>query len=346
MRKMTKTIKIGNKFIGGSNPILIQSMTNIKTSNTFLVIKQIKELEKNGCDIVRVSVLDFDDCKAIKEIKKEINIPIVADIHFDYRLAIEAINNGADKIRLNPGNIDNVDNIKEVVDLCKEKHIPIRVGVNAGSLPKDLELNAENMVKALKRHIDILESLDFFDICISLKATDVNLCVEAYKLASSIYAYPIHIGITEAGLEYSGLVKSSIGLGILLYLGIGDTIRVSLADDPVKEVIAAKEILSNLNLYSKISLTVCPTCGRTEYDLIPLATKINEYIKDIKKPLKLAVMGCVVNGIGEAKYADLAICGGKNSGVIISHGNIIKKVSEENLYIEFINELNKLLNEE
>ena len=343
MRKTTKTIKIGNKLIGGCNPILIQSMTNIKTSKTDLVIKQIKELEFNGCDIVRVSVLDMDDAKAIKEIKKNISIPLVADIHFDYKLAIESINSGCDKIRLNPGNIENINHVKEVVNLCKEKHIPIRIGVNAGSLPKDLELNAKNMVTALKRHIDILESLDFYDICISLKANDINLCVESYKLASSIYDYPMHIGITEAGLEYSGLVKSSIGLGILLYEGIGDTIRVSLADDPVKEIIAAKEILSNMNLYSKPTLTVCPTCGRTEYDLIPIATKINEYIKNVKKPLKLAVMGCVVNGIGEAKYADLAICGGKNKGVIISHGNIIKTVDEKDLYNEFINELNKLI---
>lgn len=345
MRKITKVIQIGSKSIGGSNPIMIQSMTNIKTSKTDLVIKQIKELEENGCDIVRVSVLDMDDAIAIKEIKKNINIPLVADIHFDYKLAIEAINSGVDKIRLNPGNIDNTDHIKEVVNLCKEKHIPIRIGVNEGSLPKDLDLSPENMVKALKRHIDILEALDFKDICISLKANDINLCVESYKLASSIYDYPMHIGITEAGLEYSGLVKSSIGLGILLYEGIGDTIRVSLATDPVKEVIAAKEILSNFNLYNKPTLTVCPTCGRTEYDLIPIANKINEYIKTLKKPLKLAVMGCVVNGIGEAKYADLAICGGRNSGVIISHGNIIKKVSEKDLYDEFINELNKLIKE-
>ena len=345
MRKLTKTIKIGDKFIGGSNPILIQSMTNIKTSKTDLVIKQIKELENNGCDIIRVAIIDMDDAKAIKEIKKNINIPLVADIHFDYRLAIEAINSGADKIRLNPGNIENIEHVKEVVNLCKEKSIPIRIGVNAGSLPKDLELNANNMVMALKRHIDILESLSFYDICISLKANDINLCVEAYKLASSMYNYPMHIGITEAGLDYSGLVKSSVGLGILLYEGIGDTIRVSLASNPVNEVIAAKEILSNFNLYDKPTLTVCPTCGRTEYDLIPIANKINEYIKNIKKPLKLAVMGCVVNGIGEAKYADLAICGGKNSGVIISHGNIIKKVDEKNLYNEFINELNKLIKE-
>ena len=343
MRKLTKAIKIGDKFIGGTNPILIQSMTNIKTSKTDLVIKQIKELEENGCDIVRVSVLDLDDAKAIKVIKENINIPLVADIHFDYKLAIASINSGCDKIRLNPGNIDNYEHIKEVVNLCKEKHIPIRIGVNAGSLPKDLELNAENMVNALKRHIDILENLDFHDICISLKASDVNLCIESYKLASSLYDYPIHIGITEAGLEYSGLVKSSIGLGILLYLGIGDTLRVSLADDPIKEVIAAKEILSNMNLYDKVTLTVCPTCGRTEYNLIDIAKKINEYIKDIKKPLKLAVMGCVVNGIGEAKYADLAICGGKKTGVIISHGNIIKKVDEKDLYSEFIKELNKII---
>lgn len=343
MRKITKVIQIGSKFIGGTNPILIQSMTNIKTSKVDLVVKQIKELEENGCDIIRVSVLDIDDALAIKEIKKEISIPLVADIHFDYKLAIESIKSGCDKIRLNPGNIDNKEHIKEVVSLCKERHIPIRIGVNEGSLPKDLNLSPENMVEALKRHIDILESLNFKDICISLKANDINLCVESYKLASSIYSYPIHIGITEAGLEYSGLVKSSIGLGILLYEGIGDTIRVSLADDPVKEVIAAKEILSNFNLYSKVTLTVCPTCGRAEYDLIPIASKINEYIKNIKKPLKLAVMGCVVNGIGEAKYADLAICGGKNCGVIISHGEIIKKVSEDKLYDEFINELNKLL---
>ena len=343
MRKTTKLLKIGNKVIGNNNPILIQSMTNIKTSKTDLVIKQIKDLENNGCDIIRVSVLDMDDALAIKTIKENINIPLVADIHFDYKLAITSIESGCDKIRLNPGNIEDINQVKEVVNLCKNKHIPIRIGVNEGSLPKDLELSPENMVKALKRHIDILESLDFKDICISLKANDINLCVESYKLASSIYNYPMHIGITEAGLEYSGLVKSSIGLGILLCEGIGDTIRVSLADDPVNEVIAAKEILSNFNLYDKPTLTVCPTCGRTEYDLIPIATRINEYIKNIKKPLKLAVMGCVVNGIGEAKYADLALCGGKNCGVIISHGNIIKKVSEDKLYDEFINELNKLI---
>ena len=346
MRKKTKTIKIGNKIIGGLNPILIQSMTNIKTSKKDLVIKQIKELENNGCDIVRVSVKDLDDAKAIKEIKENIDIPLVADIHFDYKLAIEAINNGVDKIRLNPGNIDNIEHIKEVVSLCKLKHIPIRIGVNSGSLPSDLELNAKNMVEALKRHIDILESLDFYDICISLKASSVKLAVEAYQLASSIYDYPMHIGITEAGLEYGGIIKSSIGLGILLYEGIGDTIRVSLADDPVKEVICAKEILSNLGLYDKITLTVCPTCGRTEYDLIPLAKKINNYIKDIKKPLKIAIMGCVVNGIGEAKDADLAICGGKNSGVIIKKGEIIKKVDEKDLYDEFIKELDKIIKED
>ena len=343
MRKTTKLLKIGNKFIGNNNPILIQSMTNIKTSKTDLVIKQIKDLEENGCDIVRVSVLDMDDAKAIKVIKENINIPLVADIHFDYKLAIESIKSGCDKIRLNPGNIDNYEHIKEVVSLCKERHIPIRIGVNSGSLPKGMDLTKENMVKALKSHIDILEELDFYDICISIKSPDIKLCIESYKLASSIYDYPMHIGITEAGLEYSGMVKSSIGLGILLYEGIGDTIRVSLADDPVKEVILAKEILSNLDLYDKPTLTVCPTCGRTEYDLIPIAKRINEYIKSIKKPLKLAVMGCVVNGIGEAKYADLAICGGKNRGVIISHGEIIKKVSEDKLYDEFINELNKLI---
>ena len=275
MRKTTKLLKIGNKVIGNNNPILIQSMTNIKTSKTDLVIKQIKDLENNGCDIIRVSVLDMDDALAIKKIKENINIPLVADIHFDYKLAIASIESGCDKIRLNPGNIEDINQVKEVVNLCKIKHIPIRIGVNEGSLPKDLELSPENMVKALNRHIDILESLDFKDICISLKANDINLCVESYKLASSIYNYPMHIGITEAGLEYSGLVKSSIGLGILLYEGIGDTIRVSLADDPVKEVIAAKEILSNFNLYDKPTLTVCPTCGRTEYDLIPIASKIN-----------------------------------------------------------------------
>lgn len=341
-REKTKKIKIGNLTIGGDDHIYIQSMTNTKTKDIDSTIKQIKELENAGCEIVRCCVLDMVDAKALGEIKRNINIPLVADIHFDYKLALEAINQGVDKIRLNPGNLRNKDEVRQVVEACKEKHIPIRIGVNSGSLPKDSKHTKEDFVKAAKYHVDILEELDFHDIIISMKASDINLCVETYELAAETFPYPLHIGITEAGTLYSGTIKSSIGLGILLHEKIGNTIRVSLTDDPVKEVVAAKEILKNLGLIKGPKLVSCPTCGRTQYNMIPIANEIEKYLKTIDKEITVAVMGCAVNGPGEAKNADIGIAGGKGEALLFKKGEIIRKIKEENIIEELIKEINNL----
>ncbi|MBR3617573.1 MAG: flavodoxin-dependent (E)-4-hydroxy-3-methylbut-2-enyl-diphosphate synthase, partial [Acholeplasmatales bacterium] len=277
-RENTRVVKIGNRFIGGNNPILIQSMTNTKTKDINKTVEQILELEKYGCDIIRVAVLDMEDANSIGEIKKQIHIPLVADIHFDPELAITAIKQGVDKIRLNPGNIQNKEKIKEIVSLCKERNIPIRIGVNSGSLPKGMELNAKNMILAAKMHTSILEELDFHDIVLSLKASNIKLALEAYKLASEEFDYPLHVGITEAGTDFKGLITSSIGLSKILELGIGNTVRVSLSADPVLEVKAAKDILKELGLKKNVpTLTSCPTCGRTQIDLIPIAKEIENY---------------------------------------------------------------------
>ena len=333
----TKPIIVGNVQIGGQNKVVIQSMTNTKTKDIEATIKQILELEKAGCEIIRVACLDLEDAKAIKEIKKQIHIPIVADIHFDYKIALEAINSGVNKIRINPGNIGDEEKVKAVVEACKEKNIPIRIGVNGGSLEKDLlekygKPTAEAMIESAKRHVDILEKLDFYDIAISLKASNLDLCVEAYEKASQVFNYPLHLGITEAGTEFGGTIKSSIGLGILLRQGIGDTLRVSLSDDPVKEIKVAKEILKNCNLYSGVpTLVACPTCGRTQIDLIPIAKEMEKFLQTIHADITIAVMGCAVNGPGEAKEADIGIAGGINEGLLFKKGQIIKKVKEEEL---------------
>lgn len=350
MKKTSNVVKVGNCFIGGNYPILIQSMCNIKTSNTSEVIKQINDLEKAGCNIIRVSVLDTQDAKAIKEIKKHINIPIVADIHFDYNLAIEAIENGCDKIRINPGNIGSIENIKKIVDKCKEKHIPIRIGVNSGSIEKDILTKfsdkATQLAESTLRHVKILEDLDFHDIVISCKSSDVLTTIDAYRYLHNKVNYPLHIGITEAGTLTTGTVKSSIGLGILLNEGIGDTIRVSLSADPIQEIKVAKEILSTFNLYKKINLISCPTCGRTEYNMLPLLNKLEQFINTLPDvDLKIAVMGCVVNGPGEAKNADIGIAGGKNCAMLFIKGEIIRKIDEANLYEEFTKEIMDLVNE-
>ena len=320
-RTKTRQIVVGNVKIGGQNKVVIQSMTNTKTKDVKSTVEQIKKLEKVGCEIIRVACLDIEDAKAIKEIKKQINIPIVADIHFDYRIALEAIESGVNKIRINPGNIGDKEKVKEVVDACKKCHIPIRIGVNAGSLEKELlekygKPTAEAMVESAKKHVEILEELDFYDIAISLKASSLDLCIEAYEKASKEFKYPLHLGITEAGTEFGGTIKSSIGLGILLKQGIGDTIRVSLSDDPVKEIKVAKEILKNCNLYSKVpTLVACPTCGRTQIDLIPIAKEIEQFLQTINADITVAVMGCAVNGPGEAREADIGIAGGINEGL-------------------------------
>lgn len=336
-RTETRQVTVGNVKIGGQNKIIIQSMTNTKTKNIRDTVEQILALEKAGCEIIRVACLDIEDARAIKEIKKQIHIPIVADIHFDYKIALEAINSGVDKIRINPGNIGEEEKVKAVVEKCKVNNIPIRIGVNAGSLEKDLlekyvKPTADAMIESAKRHVDILEKLDFYDIAISLKASNLDLCVEAYEKASQTFNYPLHLGITEAGTEFGGTIKSSIGLGVLLRQGIGDTIRVSLSDDPIKEIKVAKEILKNCNLYEGVpNLVACPTCGRTQIDLIPIAKEMEKFLQDIHSDITVAVMGCAVNGPGEAREADIGIAGGVKEGLLFKKGQIIKKVKEEEL---------------
>lgn len=336
-RTKTRQITVGNVKIGGQNKVVIQSMTNTKTKDIESTVKQILDLEKAGCEIIRVACLDMEDAKSIKEIKKQIHIPIVADIHFDYKIALEAIKNGVNKIRINPGNIGDEEKVKKVVEACKANKIPIRIGVNAGSLEKELlekykKPTPEAMVESAKKHVEILEKLNFYDIAISLKASDLDLCIKAYEQASKVFDYPLHLGITEAGTEFGGTVKSSIGLGVLLREGIGDTLRVSLSDDPVKEIKVAKEILKDCNLYSgEPTLIACPTCGRTQIDLIPMAKEIEKFLQDIHADIKVAVMGCVVNGPGEAREADVGIAGGIKEGLLFKKGEIIKKVKEEEL---------------
>ena len=337
-RKETKKIMVGNIQIGAQNKVIIQSMCNTRTKDVDSTIKQILELENAGCEIIRVACLDLEDARAIKNIKEKIHIPIVADIHFDYKIALEAINSGVDKIRINPGNIGSEEKVKLVVEACSKKNIPIRIGVNAGSLEKDLlekyggKPTAKAMVESAKRHIDILEKLNFYNICISLKASDLDLCIEAYEEAAKTFKYPLHIGITEAGTEFSGTIKSSIGLGILLREEIGDTLRVSLSDDPIKEIKVAKEILKDCNLYKKSpTLIACPTCGRTQIDLIPMAKEVEEFLQNIESDITVAVMGCVVNGPGEARNADIGIAGGVKEGMLFKKGEIIKKVPQEKI---------------
>lgn len=337
-RTDTKPIYVGNVQIGGQNKVVIQSMCNTKTKDVQNTVKQILDLEKAGCEIIRVACLDLDDAKAIKEIKKNIHIPIVADIHFDYKIALQAIESGVDKVRINPGNIGDENRIKQVVNACKEKNIPIRIGVNSGSLEKDLlekyggKPTAKAMVESAKRHVDILEKLNFFDIAISLKASDLDLCIEAYEEAAKVFNYPLHLGITEAGTVFSGTISSSIGLGIMLKEGIGDTIRVSLSGDPVEEIKVAKEILKNCKLYNKSpKLIACPTCGRTQINIIEIAKEVEEFLQNIESNITVAVMGCAVNGPGEASQADIGIAGGIEEGLLFKKGKIIKKVPQNQI---------------
>ena len=333
----TRKIMVGNVQIGGEEKVVIQSMTNTKTKDIDATVNQILKLENAGCEIIRVACLDINDAKSIKYIREKIHIPIVADIHFDYRIALEAIESGVDKIRINPGNIGNEERVKKVVDACKKHKIPIRIGVNGGSLEKDLldeegKPTAKAMVESAKRHIEILEKLGFYDICISLKASDLDLCIAAYEEASKTFEYPLHLGITEAGTAFSGTVKSSIGLGILLKQGIGNTLRVSLSDDPIEEIKVAKEILKNCGLYKKSAkLISCPTCGRTQIDLIPIAKEIEDFLQTIDEDITVAIMGCAVNGPGEAKNADIGIAGGIKEGLLFKKGEIIEKVKQEEI---------------
>ena len=338
MRMKTREISIGNRVIGGENPILIQSMTNTKTEDVDATVAQILELEKAGCEIIRCAVPNMEAAKALSEIKKQIHIPLVADIHFDYRLALAAIEYGADKIRINPGNIGSIDRIKAVVDACKKKNIPIRVGVNSGSLEKELVekyggVTAEGLVESALDKVKIIEDLGYENLVISIKSSDVMMCVKAHELISTKTTYPIHVGITESGTLRSGTIKSSAGLAMILHQGIGDTIRVSLTGAPIEEVYTAKAILKTLGLRKGgIEVVSCPTCGRTQIDLISLANKVEAMVSEIDlDDVKVAVMGCVVNGPGEAKEADIGIAGGIGEGLLIKHGEVIKKLPEDEL---------------
>ncbi|MCI5805716.1 MAG: flavodoxin-dependent (E)-4-hydroxy-3-methylbut-2-enyl-diphosphate synthase [Clostridium sp.] len=338
MREHTKVVHIGDKVIGGGNPILIQSMTNTKTEDVKATVNQILQLEKAGCDIIRSTANNEEAAKAFSAIKEQIHIPIVADIHFDYRLAILAMEHGADKIRINPGNIGGKERIKEVVDAAKRYHVPIRVGVNSGSLEKELVakyngVTAEGIVESALDKVRMLEEFDFDNMVISIKSSDVLMCVKAHELIAQQTNYPLHVGITEAGTLLRGNIKSAVGLGIILHQGIGDTIRVSLTGDPVNEVTSAKLILKTLGLRTGgIEVVSCPTCGRTSIDLIGLANRVENLAADYEHlNIKIAVMGCVVNGPGEAKEADLGIAGGNGEGLLIRKGEIVKKVPEDQL---------------
>ena len=348
MRRNTIVVPCGNRYIGGQHPITIQSMTTTDTRDVKATIKQIQSLEVAGCDIVRVAVPNMEAAKVLGQIKSKISIPIVADIHFDYRLALESINQGVDGLRLNPGNIGNKDRVREVVKKAKERDIKIRIGVNAGSLEKSLlekygRPTAEAMVESALTHVKILEDMEFSNIVISLKASDIHLTVDAYRLIAGKVNYPLHLGITEAGTIWGGTIKSSIGIGALLLSGIGDTIRVSLTGDPVEEVKVGKEILKSLGIAkNEITIISCPTCGRCQINLINLAKEIEEKVKNIKKPIKLAIMGCAVNGPGEAKDADIGIAGGIDSALLFKKGKIIKKVPEKEIVKVFMEEIEKM----
>lgn len=336
-RKITKKVQIGNVVVGGGSPIKIQSMTNTKTEDVKATVAQIKKLEAAGCDIIRCAVPTMEAAQALKEIKKEISIPLVADLHFDYKLAIAAMENGADKIRINPGNIGSKERVKAVVAVAKERNIPIRVGVNSGSLEKELiekyhGVTAEGIVESALDKVKWIEDMGYDNLVISIKSSDVLMCVKAHELISKQTDYPLHVGITESGTLISGNIKSSIGLGLILSQGIGDTIRVSLTGDPLEEIKSAKIILRTLGLRKGgIEVVSCPTCGRTKIDLISLANQVENMVADIPLDLKVAVMGCVVNGPGEAKEADIGIAGGVGEGLLIKHGEIYKKVPENEL---------------
>lgn len=348
-RRNSKEVKIGNVWIGGSHPIAIQSMTNTKTEDVEATVKQILALEAAGCEIIRCAAPTMEAALAFKEIKKQIHIPLVADIHFDYRLAIAAMENGADKVRINPGNIGSPDKIKAVVDVARERDIPLRVGVNSGSLEKHLiekygGVTAEGLVESALHQAELIEDMGYDNLVISIKSSDVLMCVKAHELIADKTNYPLHVGITESGTVTSGNIKSSIGVSLILGQGIGDTIRVSLTADPVEEIASAKQILKTLGLRKGgIEVVSCPTCGRTRIDLIGLAKQVEELVKNYPLDIKVAVMGCVVNGPGEAREADLGVAGGIGEGLIIKKGEILRKVKEEELLSELKCELDKML---
>ena len=331
-RSNTRQIKVGNVAIGGQNRVVIQSMTNTKTKDVKATVEQIKRLEDVGCEIIRVAILDLEDAKAVKEIKKQISIPLVCDIHFNPDFAIEAIKSGTDKIRLNPGNIENEEKIKEIVTLCKERNIPIRIGINAGSLNKKYEHSEEAMIESARDHLRILEALDFHDVCLSFKSSDPLECIKAYKLASETFPYPLHLGVTEAGGLINSTIKSSLALGNLLLDGIGDTIRISISDDPIEEVKIAKKLLRACDLKRDVpNLISCPTCGRLQYDMLPIVRQMEEYLESVNKDISVAIMGCPVNGPLEAKRADIGVAGGKDSAILFKKGQIVRSIPQDDI---------------
>lgn len=346
-RKSTKKVRVGNIFIGGDAPIAVQSMTNTDTRDAKATVEQIKRLEDAGCDIVRVAIPDMQAAEAIKDIKRQINIPLVCDIHFDYRLALECLKNGVDKVRINPGNIGDIDRVRQVVTAAKEREVPIRIGVNSGSLEKPLldkyGVSAYAMVQSALGHIKILENLDYNDIIVSLKASNVPLTIEAYKEFSKVSDYPLHVGVTEAGTVWAGTIKSAVGIGSILSRGIGDTLRVSLTGDPVEEIGVGINILKSLGIRQEgIDFVSCPTCGRTQVDLITIANEVEKKLSQIDKPLKVAVMGCAVNGPGEAREADIGIAGGKGEVLLFKKGEIIRKIPEERAIEELLGEIENM----
>lgn len=350
-RTKTRPVKVGNITIGGNNEVVIQSMTTTKTHDVEATVKEIERLEEAGCQIVRVAVPDERAALAIPEIKKRINLPLVADIHFDYKLALLAIEGGIDKIRINPGNIGRKEKVEAVVKACKERGIPIRIGVNAGSLERKIVEKygyptADGMVESALHHIKILEDLDFHDIIVSMKASSVPLAIEAYEKAAKAFSYPLHLGITESGTLFAGTVKSAAGLGAILNMGIGNTLRISLSADPVEEIKVARELLKSYGLAANAATLIsCPTCGRIEIDLISIANEIEEYISKIKAPIKVAVLGCAVNGPGEAREADIGIAGARGEGLLFRHGEIIRKVPESIMVEELKKEIDKIAEE-
>ncbi|KUO94738.1 flavodoxin-dependent (E)-4-hydroxy-3-methylbut-2-enyl-diphosphate synthase [Ferroacidibacillus organovorans] len=348
LRDQTKPVRVGPLTIGGSQHVTMQSMTMTKTADVKATVAEIHRLEDAGADLVRVTVNSREAADAIKEIKKKIHIPLVADIHFDHRLALLAIENGVDKVRINPGNIGKRERVEEVVKACKARGVPIRIGVNAGSLERHIlerygYPTAQGMLESALHHIEILESLDFTDIIVSMKASDVNLAIDAYKLAASTFAYPLHLGITESGTLFSGTIKSAAGLGTLLAAGLGNTIRVSLSADPVEEIKVARELLKTFGIISNaVTLVSCPTCGRIDIDLISIANEIEEYVQNIKAPIKVSVLGCAVNGPGEAREADIGIAGARGEGLLFRYGEVVRKVPEHELVAELKREIDTL----
>lgn len=344
-RTETREVKIKDLVLGHNNNVYIQSMCNIPTKQAQKVIEQILNLEKMGCEIIRVSCMDMEDAKAIETIKKNIHIPLVADIHFDYKLALACIEAGADKIRLNPGNIGSKENVKVVVQACKQHNIPIRIGINSGSLEKDIhekygKPTAEGMIESAKRHIEILEELDFYDTVLSFKSSDPLLCIEAYRLAAKTFDYPLHLGVTEAGTTMTSAIKSSLALGTLLLEGIGNTIRISVNGSPEKEIPIVKELLKSCKLINNVpNLIACPTCGRTQWNMEPVVNEMEQYLQTVNKNITVAIMGCAVNGPGEAKHADIAIAGGRNEGLLIKKGQIIEKIPQDKIVERLIKEI-------